>query len=160
MTPPKMNLVREFMQAMKQDCPHKPDVETMDCKIRHLREQLIHEENDELCEAVNNVEALDAIADLLYVVYGAAIAYGFSTEQVDNAFEEVHGSNMTKLWTSMELREGCVIIQQNGGSWLLVSDNKPDEPDCRCWLVKNAIGKVIKSPSYRKADLEKFLNQP
>jgi hypothetical protein len=106
------------------------------------------------------VEALDAIADLLYVVYGAAIAYGFSTEQVDNAFEEVHGSNMTKLWTSMELREGCVIIQQNGGSWLLVSDNKPDEPDCRCWLVKNAIGKVIKSPSYRKADLEKFLNQP
>jgi len=36
----------------------------------------------------------DAIADLLYVVYGAALTFGIPTAEV---FAEVHRSNMTKL---------------------------------------------------------------
>jgi predicted HAD superfamily Cof-like phosphohydrolase len=63
-----------------------------------LRINLINEEAKEFenaCNDGNLVEIADAIADLLYVVYGAAVTYGISAEDV---FNEVHRSNMTKLW--------------------------------------------------------------
>jgi predicted HAD superfamily Cof-like phosphohydrolase len=42
----------------------------------------------------NWVEIIDAICDLLYVTYGAAIAMGID---INPFFEEVHRSNMSKL---------------------------------------------------------------
>ncbi len=71
-----------------------------------LRHKLISEESDEFYDAsdmlLNDPEELftsitpliaDAIADLLYVVFGAALAYGIP---IDAVFAEVHRSNMTK----------------------------------------------------------------
>lgn len=73
-----------------------------------LREKLITEEAEEFRDAsyalgFKNVELgirdvdiegiADALADLLYVVFGAAIAYGIP---IDKVFVEVHRSNMTK----------------------------------------------------------------
>ena len=83
------------MKAMGQDLPEKsgfPDRKTID-----LRLSLIEEECEELIEAINNKdikEAADAIADLLYVVYGCAHAFGINA---DVAFNNVHASNMSKL---------------------------------------------------------------
>ena len=42
----------------------------------------------------NFVEMIDAICDILYVTYGAAVAMGID---IDPFFEEVHRSNMSKL---------------------------------------------------------------
>lgn len=62
-----------------------------------LREALIREEfDDELVpamEAGNIVEIADALADILYVTYGAAVAFGIP---IDECFAEVHRSNMSK----------------------------------------------------------------
>ncbi len=61
-----------------------------------LRCALLLEEVAEFCNACDEDEeilALDAITDLLYVVLGTAITYGWNLE---GAFEEVHRSNMTK----------------------------------------------------------------
>jgi predicted HAD superfamily Cof-like phosphohydrolase len=52
-------------------------------EIGLLRARLIVEELGEFCEAVQKkdiVQVADALADLLYVVYGTAIAYGLSIE--------------------------------------------------------------------------------
>lgn len=54
-------------------------------KIASLRVKLIQEEFDELCAAPNLVEQLDAIGDLLYVVYGAGASFGFD---LDTAFND------------------------------------------------------------------------
>ena len=54
-------------------------------KIASLRVKLIQEEFNELCNAPNIVEQLDAIGDLLYVVYGAGTSFGFN---LDTAFNE------------------------------------------------------------------------
>ena len=62
-----------------------------------LRLALIKEELGELKEAMlenDIVETADAIADILYVVYGAAVAFGID---IDEVFQEVHSSNMSKL---------------------------------------------------------------
>jgi predicted HAD superfamily Cof-like phosphohydrolase len=51
----------------------------------------------EFAEATANrdiVEIADALADIVYVAYGAAITYGID---LDAVFDEVHRSNMTKL---------------------------------------------------------------
>jgi predicted HAD superfamily Cof-like phosphohydrolase len=66
---------------------------------RDLRIKLIQEEFDELLEASTNGDVLavaDALADLLYVVYGTAIEWGIP--MMDRVFEEVHRSNMSKVW--------------------------------------------------------------
>jgi predicted HAD superfamily Cof-like phosphohydrolase len=67
-------------------------------KVRALRVELIREEFAEFCDASaagDIVGVADAIADMLYVVYGAAHAWGIPVGEV---FAEVHRSNMSKVW--------------------------------------------------------------
>jgi predicted HAD superfamily Cof-like phosphohydrolase len=68
----------------------------VDPKTRDLRIALIKEELGELEEAGDKqdlTKIADAIADLLYVVYGTAVSYGIDIEPI---FQEVHRSNMSK----------------------------------------------------------------
>lgn len=63
-----------------------------------LRLKLIEEELEELWLAVregNVVEVADALGDLAYVVYGAAVSFGIDLGKVT---DEIHRSNMTKVW--------------------------------------------------------------
>ncbi len=146
-----LDSVRKFMLTMRQSCPWK--AELPDTGTRGLRHRLIDEENDELCNAETVESALDGICDLLYVVHGAAVAYGFTKEQVDGAFTEVHRSNMTKLWTNREVAD-LPLERVKELQVIRVSDDDSERP----WLVKNLVGKVLKSPSYSPANLKPFLN--
>lgn len=119
-----------------------------DDDIRALRHDLIDEEAYELYESCNSIQALDAIADILYVTYGAAVAYGFSEEQVEKAFEEVHKSNLSKLWTVDDLKL-LSTLYPNGECYF---EKRGDR-----FIVKRADGKVIKSPSYKPADIKSCL---
>ena len=52
---------------------------------------------DELAQAVDGrdmIQIADALTDLLYVVFGAGHSFGLD---LDECFEEVHRSNMSKL---------------------------------------------------------------
>lgn len=93
---PEQLKVAEFMIKFEQDVPDKPTIPTPE--VQDLRLKLIREEADELEEAYaagDLVKVADAIADLLYVVYGAACASGIAMSAI---FEEVHRSNMSKIW--------------------------------------------------------------
>jgi predicted HAD superfamily Cof-like phosphohydrolase len=64
--------------------------------IHRIRVALIEEELAEFRnagESRNLLEIADALSDLLYVVYGAAVTYGIDLEPV---YKEIHRSNMTK----------------------------------------------------------------
>ena len=57
------------------------------------------EENDEYIEAVENddiVEVADALGDMLYILCGTIIEHGM-TELIEEVFDEIHRSNMSKL---------------------------------------------------------------
>lgn len=87
--------VLALMRAAGQEIGSTPKIPNE--KIQKLRVRLIEEECDELAVAFienNIVDTADAIADLLYVVLGAAVACGIDIEPV---FTEVHRSNMTKF---------------------------------------------------------------
>tara|TARA_Y100001963_G_scaffold156001_1_gene248492 strand:- start:1083 stop:1442 length:360 start_codon:yes stop_codon:yes gene_type:complete len=66
-------------------------------ELQDLRVNLIQEELKELQEALaekNLIEVADALTDILYVTYGAGHAFGID---LDDCFQEVHFSNMSKL---------------------------------------------------------------
>jgi predicted HAD superfamily Cof-like phosphohydrolase len=67
----------------------------MGLAVHALRCELIREELEELEDAFGSItKTADAIADLLYVVYGTAVSAGIDIEPI---FAEVHRSNMTKV---------------------------------------------------------------
>ena len=87
--------VGDFMEAFGQRVEMEPT--WPDFNTRELRLELIQEELDELSDAVADrdmIQIADALTDLLYVVYGAGHAFGLD---LDECFEEVHRSNMSKL---------------------------------------------------------------
>lgn len=87
--------VENFMRAFGQEV--KPAPELAEFNTAELRIDLINEEVEELMTAVDNddiVEIADALTDILYVVYGTGHAYGID---LDDCFDEVHRSNMSKL---------------------------------------------------------------
>ena len=95
--------MKTFGQNVKQSSSFSSE------KINALRISLIKEELDELIEAMNKkdlVEVADALTDILYVTYGAGHAFGIN---LDDCFEEVQNSNMSKLDNS-----GKPIYNENG----------------------------------------------
>ena len=84
-----------FMKTFGQEVKDKASFSTD--KINKLRIDLIKEELDELTQAMKNkdlLEVADALTDILYVTYGAGHAFGIN---LDQCFEEVQNSNMSKL---------------------------------------------------------------
>ena len=95
--------MKTFGQNVKQSSSFSSE------KINALRVSLIKEELDELIEAMNKkdlVEVADALTDILYVTYGAGHAFGIN---LDDCFEEVQNSNMSKLD-----KDGKPIYNENG----------------------------------------------
>jgi|TARA_B110000971_G_scaffold11309_1_gene10715 predicted HAD superfamily Cof-like phosphohydrolase len=87
--------VRKFMEIFGQEIKEKAEFPNE--KITSLRYDLIKEELQELKEALDSKdikEVADALADILYVTYGAGHAFGID---LDKCFEEVQNSNMSKL---------------------------------------------------------------
>ena len=122
--------VKEFMKVFGQEVkkePEFPDDNTVNARI-----DLIHEEFDELKQAIYSDEArnegtlvaiADALTDILYVTYGMAHSFGID---IDECFRTVHVSNMSKL----------------------DEDGKP---------IYRDDGKVLKGPNYRPPNLKEIM---
>ena len=96
-----------FMKTFGQEVKSRSELSNE--KINNLRISLIEEELDELKLAIsdNNIkEVADALTDILYVTYGAGHAFGIN---LDNCFDEVQESNMSKLD-----KNGKPIYNENG----------------------------------------------
>jgi len=87
--------VKKFMKTFGQEVITKPQFPND--KTMQLRYELIKEELNELEKAMkekNLKEIADALTDILYVTYGAGLAYGID---LDKCFKEVQRANMSKL---------------------------------------------------------------
>ena len=161
--------VKEFMLLFKQPVVDKPTIMPED--RNKLRIALIFEELKEYAEAsglsyyfkhlgsdyipnetqeVNLTEQLDALCDLQYVVSGAVLENGF-TNIFDEAFDEVHRSNMSKACINEEeALDTCehhkVEATYNTNSLPIIVYRKSDM-------------KVLKSVNYSPANLEPIINK-
>jgi predicted HAD superfamily Cof-like phosphohydrolase len=94
-----LDQVAEFRRAIGGQVASRP---ALDVPYRDLHVALVREEVDELAAAVESgdlVEAADALADILYVTFEAALAFGIPIEEV---FGEVHRANMAKVGSAGE----------------------------------------------------------
>ena len=99
--------VKIFMETFGQEVKNKSSLSSK--KINSLRLSLIQEELDELKKSIQDkdiVEVADALTDILYVTYGAGHAFGID---LDQCFNEVQNSNMSKLGD-----DGKPIYNENG----------------------------------------------
>jgi predicted HAD superfamily Cof-like phosphohydrolase len=93
----KLELVKKFMEVFGDHISEKPSLVPQ--RVYELRYKLLKEENEEYlkaCEKGDLVQILDAVADMMYVLYGTIITHGFENI-IDEAFDEVHDSNVSKL---------------------------------------------------------------
>ena len=103
-----MASVAEFHAAFGAPRAVLPDA-AVPAELAKLRVDLLAEETGEFADATaagDIVGIADALADIVYVAYGAAIVYGID---LDAVFAEVHRSNMTKLDA-----DGRVIHREDG----------------------------------------------
>ena len=92
-----LRVVRDFHECYQSDDLQEPGIPRK--LITDLRGVLIQEELDEYLDAVSlgdTVETLDALCDLAYVIMGTVLAHGMG-DVFDDAFAEVHRSNMAKF---------------------------------------------------------------
>jgi predicted HAD superfamily Cof-like phosphohydrolase len=104
----------EFNQAFdipKLDSPDIGPEELIELRIKLLREEV--EEYAEAARAGDLVEVLDALADIGYILAGTILNHGMQNIY-DDAFDEVHRSNMAKLVDGKVLRreDGKVMKPQ------------------------------------------------
>ena len=114
-----------FMSTFGQDVKKKASLSSD--KINDLRINLIEEELNELKEAVSKKdlkEVADALTDILYVTYGAGHAFGIN---LDDCFEEVQKSNMSKLGD-----DGNPIYNEQGK---VMKGPKYSKPDLKKFLL-------------------------
>jgi predicted HAD superfamily Cof-like phosphohydrolase len=117
--------------------------------------KLIREEMKELEEAVKNkdyVETADALADILYVIYGMSCRIGLD---MDKIFNEVHENNMSKLClTEDEAKESVQFYLNNKDKLGYDSPNYRLAEDNKHYVVYNeSTKKVLKSIKWKPVDL-------
>ncbi len=82
-----------------------------------LRYNLIREETDEYLDACRKGdihEIADALGDQLYIIFGTILKHGLQ-HKIDEVFDEIHRSNMSKLDENGEpiFREDGKILKSN-----------------------------------------------
>ena len=129
--------------------------------LTKLRLNLILEEVQELRDAHTDndfPEIIDAMADILYVVYGMGASYGVN---LDKAFGMVHRSNMSKLCRTEQEAQDTVAWYKDQLNKGLSPYNTPvykkgnDAGDY--WVVYNEdTGKVLKNINYNAVDFSNY----
>lgn len=163
-----INLVKEFMEVYGQLPNTMSEEDTF-----KLRVSLIQEEAAELLEAKSDIDELDALVDLAYVIYGSYLAldvpsadpehliYGESTPQMIfdaamNLDAETFDSDLDEvlmLVTTLAQKydfEGAFNEVHRSNMSKLDSDGKP---------VKRHDGKILKGPNYSPPNLAPFVQK-
>ena len=119
---------------------------------------LIREEVSELEQAVKQndlIETIDALADILYVVYGMGARIGVN---LDSAFKLVHENNMSKLCTTEEEAIASVAYYIANPQFGYRSPAYKRAHDNVHYVVYNRdTNKVLKSVNYKSVDLSSLI---
>jgi predicted HAD superfamily Cof-like phosphohydrolase len=158
----KQQMVKEWMEMFGQECPESPRIP--EAGVKALRYNLIEEELVEFGGALlaeDVVRTADALGDILYVVYGAAVSCGISPGQMDEILQAIHKANLGKFWTGKEVEESQDSLTRGSYTVQKFKENQFNLGFCesRNIVVKNFLGKVVKPPSFvgPEAEIAKIL---
>ncbi len=108
-------------------------------------------------EEPNIIEIADGLADLLYVTFGACLEFGIDIQAV---FDCVHESNMSKMWNEAEIHEHIYhVFLPPLEQYKDCTVERVDVNSFKCFVIKRKDGKILKSPSYKPADIKSVLEK-
>lgn len=109
----RINLVKKFHKKFKAPVLRKPTLIPKDRS--DLRHKLMKEEVEEYRDGVKAGD-LENIAkelvDILYAVYGTILEHGLQ-DKIDEIFEEVHRSHMSKDYSKYKMVKGKKYFKPN-----------------------------------------------
>ncbi len=155
--------IKQFHKTFSHPCHDSinQNIFDQDPSLVNLRLNLINEEVGELKEAIdqkNMTEVIDALTDILYVVYGAGAAFGIN---LDKSYDIVHKSNMSKLCKN---ESEAIETVNDYKKKFLEGDLKYDSPsyklapDNQHYIVYNqSTGKILKSINYTPAVFKQMM---
>ena len=114
----QLKLVEEFHKKFKQPILDTPSLAPKDRS--DFRYVLMSEEVKEYQEGVQEndlVKIADALTDTLYAVYGTILEHGLQ-DKMEEIFEEVHASNMSKDYHEYKLLKGPNYFKANIAKFL------------------------------------------
>lgn len=102
----------------KFNIPFSEKLQSIELTLAALRINLIEEESKEVKDAIyyeGAEQVAKELCDLLYVTYGTIVTFGLQ-DKIEECFDEVHRSNMSKLG-----KDGKPVYREDGK--LLKGDN-------------------------------------
>lgn len=151
--PQALTSVKKFHDLFNAYVAQNPEIPPKE--IAQFRVRLLQEELDELKEAIDNndlVEAADALTDIQYVLSWAVLSFGMQNI-FNDLFEEVQFSNMSKACKTMEEAERTVVYykEERDTEWYI------KEKDGLYLVYRKSDDKVLKSVDYHPANLKKII---
>lgn len=183
--------VKEFHEVFGHPVADKVGEETLE--TRQLRIKLLFEELEELaiasgCDAtfrklcddaawldiydddpidgdvLNHVEELDALCDLQVVLDGKFLTSGHWKVK-DQAFAEVHRSNMSKSGSGDlaidQIEDHCAHLEKTKGNGMtvngVISDHFVENEQGKIIFVRED-GKILKGPDFSEPNLKQFVD--
>ena len=152
-------MVKEFNDVFGVEKTPKFVDEVFDnTKMVNLRMDLIREEMQELEDAVeqrDRKEVIDALSDILYVVYGMGDCLGIN---LDHSFGIVHKSNMSKIANTEQQAIETVEQYKQSGTYDSPAYRSIDVDGVKKYLIYNkSSNKVLKNKDYTKANFDDML---
>lgn len=95
----------------KFNIPFSEKLQSIELTLAALRINLIEEEAKEVKDAIyyeGAEQVAKELCDLLYVTYGTIVTFGLQ-DKIEECFDEVHKSNMSKLG-----KDGKVVMRGDG----------------------------------------------
>ena len=136
--------VAQWMRDFGQDVPDT--ITHPERNTQLMRWRLIREENNELAEATTDAERLDAIADLIVVVVGAAADLGIKPKTLEAHLADVLKANDAKRWTVEE-------TANTPHDWVVSA-----VPWSGLYAVRDQTGKIRKPPGWTAPDPQRHID--
>jgi len=143
------------VEVFKTPQPHLLDTNV---KLIDYRLKLITEEVEELKQAIstkNFIEVIDALSDILYVVYGFGCSIGVD---LNKTFDIVHNSNMSKMCKNIQEVEDTIQYYKNNPQLGYDSPTYRQNYNKNGYVVYNeSTKKVLKNIKYIPANFINYL---
>lgn len=177
-----INMIEDFMTTFNQKVRDKPTIPSIDeCILRislineetielaeacgsevlSLYGRMLYDSSEKIRYIVENkrenltpnlVGVLDAFKDLQYVTRGGELAFGLKFVE-EEAFEEVHRSNMSKACTSWVEAQLTKANYNTQGIKTMSEEKNPNT----FLIIRESDRKILKSINYSPANLDKFI---
>lgn len=150
-----LGMVGDFHKTFQAPILPTPQIPSVDrC---NLRINLMQEELDEIKEAIDKndlIEAADGLCDLMYVLCGSILEFGLN-DKFNELFNEVQRSNMSKACdTQKEAIETLLHYKKRDNT-----EGTYKEINGKWIVYRTPDNKVLKSVNYSPADLKTIIGE-